>query len=488
MKEKLALTSITSFSLGILTASFYKDAFVLVGVGLLISAICFGAWFVAKRGWYLYPSFLLLFLCIGIIRFSTFDTGARPHLEERLETQSEFQGVVMSDPDIRESTERLLVYVPEEQTHIVVVVSRYPGYAYGDILHVKGKLEHPKPFETDGGRTFNYDAFLAKDGVSYVVNLAKVEKQGEQHNLVTQGVRILYDIKHGFAGGLQEALPEPASSLAEGILVGGKQGLGKELLDIFTVTGLLPIIVLSGYNVMIVAEAILLSFGFLRKRYALVLSGIVISLFVLMAGAGSSAVRAGLMAVLALFAQGTGRRYDALRILLFVFTAMLLWNPYQLPYDPGFQFSFIATLGLILLSGPLEARCMIVKNAALREVIATTLSAQLFVLPLLLYQTGNLSFVSVPANILALVAVPAAMLTSLIAGIGGILAPSLAVWIGLPAYVLLSYIISVATIGASLPFAHVIIPEFPVWVLTVLYALLSLMVYRMTKQTVTSPE
>lgn len=319
------------------------------------------------------------------------------------------------------------------------------------------------------------------------MNFAHIEKTGEERGFIFSGMGALFSLKHSFASGLQEALPEPASSLAEGILVGGKQGLGKDLLEMFTITGLLPIIVLSGYNVMIVAEAVLLGLGFLRRRYALLVSGVVILLFVLMAGAGSSAIRAGMMAVLALFARATDRRYDALRILIAVFTLMLLWNPYQLVYDPGFQFSFMATLGLILLTPHLEVRLKKIKNGALREIVATTLSAQLFVLPILLYQTGNLSLVSVPANILALVAVPPAMLFSFIAGLSGVLIPTFSIWIGLPAYALLSYIIWVATTFASLPFAHILIPTFSPLLLLVLYGVLAWWYGRLAKVDLKKP-
>lgn len=479
MKDKLALTGIISFTLGIMLASLYEDATILIWPCILLGSIFCGAWFFAKRHGYAFLALLFLGAFLGLFRFSLFDTGIRPHLEERLGTKVELSGRVVADPDIREGTERLTLYIPSEQTKILAVVSRYPGFSYGDLVTVSGKIAHPEPFDTDSGRTFEYDKFLAKEHVAYLMNFAHIQKTGEDQSVVAKIVGRLYFIKGVFAEGLQEALPEPVSSLAEGILVGGKQGLGKDLLDTFTITGLLPIIVLSGYNVMIVVEAVLLCFGFLRKRLALVLSGIVIILFIILAGSGSSAVRAGIMAVLALFARGTGRRYDALRILIFAFFAMLLWNPYQLMYDPGFQFSFMATLGLILLSSPLEARLMKIHNNSLREIVSSTLSAQIFVLPILLYQTGNLSLVSIPANVFALVAVPPAMLFSFIAGIAGVVVPPVALWIGLPAYLLLSYIIFVATTFASLPLAHVIIPIFSPLVLLGAYAALAWLYIRL---------
>jgi competence protein ComEC len=105
----------------------------------------------------------------------------------------------------------------------------------------------------------------------------------------------------------------------------------------------------------------------------------------------------------------------------------------------------------------------------LREIASTTLATQLTVLPLLLYQNGQLSLVALPANVLALVPVPFAMLASFIAAIGGMIAsvaPALggaAVLVAFPAYVLLTYIIDVAKFFASLPFASLSVSAFSAW-------------------------
>jgi competence protein ComEC len=186
--------------------------------------------------------------------------------------------------------------------------------------------------------------------------------------------------------------------------------LDQNTLDAFTIAGLLPIVVLSGYNVMIVADGVLRGLAFLPKRSSVGLAGLVVFLFVAAAGGGSSAFRAGLMALLALFARGTGRTYDALRALGAVFVLMLLVNPLLLVDDPGFQFSFVATLGLIIGTPLIEPKMKWVRNGFLREILATTIAAQVAVLPILLYQTGNLSLVALPANALVLPFVPLTML------------------------------------------------------------------------------
>src|SRR5262249_27200281 len=159
----------------------------------------------------------------------------------------------------------------------------------------------------------------------------------------------------------------------------------------------LQIVVLSGYNVMIVAETVRRVFGFLPKSFSISLGALSVALFVLAAGAGSAALRAGVMALIALYARATGRTYDAFRALIAALALMLLWNPLLLAYDPGLELSALATVGLILGTSLIEPKLGWLRSAMLRDVVATTLAAQIAVLPLLLWQTGNLSLISVLA-------------------------------------------------------------------------------------------
>ncbi len=491
MPKKLALLALIAFIVGIGLGSLYLIPLPFLVFILLLSAGFLCAWFFGRRNAYLLPALFLLCLALGAGRAVLAPHTMPEAFAALLGTKIERTGMVVADPDVRESTERILVQITEGASHMrtLVVTERFPSFEYGDVVSVSGLLTRPEPFDTDGSRTFAYDKFLAKDGVFAIIPHASIEKVGESNAFLVRVRRLLYEAKHGFARALENTLTEPQASLAEGLITGGKQGLGKTLLDAFTITGLLPIVVLSGYNVMIIADAILLSLAALPRPYRIALATLAIFLFVLAAGTGASAVRAGIMAGIALFAKATHRTYDALRALAFVFVLMLLVNPLLLLYDPGFQFSFAATLGLVVASSLFEIRLLWLRPRLMREVLATTLAAQLFVLPLLLYQTGNLSLVAVPANLLVLPIVPLAMAASAFAGGIALIVPPLAVFVGLPAYALLSYIIGVAQVGASLPFAHIIIPAFPALLLIPAYVLVALLVSRLrsTPQSKISP-
>ncbi|MFM2331094.1 MAG: hypothetical protein RLZZ26_601 [Candidatus Parcubacteria bacterium] len=389
-----------------------------------------------------------------------------------------YEGVVVSDPDVRDANQRMEIEVTkgEEKTTLLAVAPRTSDVALGDRVTVTGVLLTPEPFADDNGRTFRYDKYLERDGVRFMMNFAfvNVNSSAPWYSLPAALARV----KHSFLNGINATLPEPHSSLAGGIVIGGKSGLGTDVQSDFVRSGLVQIIVLSGYNVMIVAEWVMaaLALTTLPRRWSALAGAVALLLFVGIAGATATSIRAALMALIALYARATGRTYAAGRALLFVVLLMLVWNPLYLVYDPGFGLSVVATAGLIWLAPLIETVLSKWKSAFWKNAVATTLAAQIAVLPLLLYDTGNLSLVSVPANLLIMPFVPLAMLFSAIAGFAGMLfgtlAPMLGIALAFPAYLANAYLLCIAHESVALPFAALTLPPFPFWLVLVAYAAL----------------
>ncbi len=474
------LWAVIGFVLGIIAASLYGLSWVgAVYVSFL--SLLFLLLYLPKRvRLFLLITSLLFGAVLGIGRTALQPSSIPKEFAPLIGTEAEVEGVVVADPDIREVTQRLTVEVRKGniKTNILVVAPTYPHVRYGEHIRAFGSIEAPEPFETDTGRTFRYDLFLAKDGVYAVMQRSVIEVIGPREGMIMQIRGALSDFKFGGIDALAVALPEPQASLAAGLVLGGKQGLGTELLNDFIAVGLVHIVVLSGYNVMIIAEFIMCIFGFLSRRWAAGAAAVTIAAFVLAAGAGAASVRAGIMAGIALYGRATGKTYDAFRALIAAGIVMILWNPLTLAYDPGFQLSFVATIGLIFGAPLIERKLTWIKSAFMREIVSSTLAAQIAVLPLLLYQNGLFSVIALPANLLVLPIVPLAMLLSAIAGVAGFLVPMLAPAIGFPAYLLLSYVTTITTNAASLPLAAFSLPAFPFWVVIVAYATLTLLALR----------
>jgi len=239
------------------------------------------------------------------------------------------------------------------------------------------------------------------------------------------------------------------------------------------------IIVLSGYNVMIVAEwvMIFLALFALPRRLQFFAGGAGLLLFVGIAGISSTAVRAAIMALIALYARATGRSYAASRALLFAVLLMLVWNPLYLLFDPGFGLSVAATAGIIWLSPIFERRLQRFWKAGFwANAVATTLAAQIAVLPILLYNIGLLSLVALPANLLVNPVVPLAMAGAAVAGVVGMtvgtFVPIIATIAGYPTYILTRYFIFVAEKSSALPYSAFTLPRFSFVFVLAAYAVL----------------
>jgi len=165
--------------------------------------------------------------------------------------------------------------------------------------------------------------------------------------------------------------------------------------------------------------------------------------------------------------------------LLVAATIMVLINPYILVYDVGFQLSFLATAGLILLAPHIEKVFLKVTNfLGARSFIVATIATQIAVLPLLLYKIGEFSVVAVIVNVLVLPMVAAAMLLTFLTGLLAFISPLLASVVAVPAYWSLQYINEIALWFSALPFAAFIVPPFPFYLVPLLYIVLGFLLWR----------
>ncbi|MBC8465127.1 MAG: ComEC/Rec2 family competence protein [Parcubacteria group bacterium] len=420
---------------------------------------------------------------LGVWRYNTLERCETRFAESEKEISARVY--VADEPDVRESSTRLTLEILDDvsvcpkQERILAYVDKYPEYTYGDELLVSGEITFPERFEADeSGRIFDYPAFLKKSGIAYQMFRPDIEKIDEGKGNVI--ISALFKIKHTLLASMGRVLPEPEASFAGGLIVGAKESLGEKLLEKFRVTGVMHIVVLSGYNITIVAEAILAVFSSLSPALASLFGSLGIILFALLTGAGATVVRASLMALLVIFARRVGRGYDITRALFVAAFVMILHNPFILVFDPSFQLSFLATLGLIILAPLIEPYLSrIPTHFGLREIAAATISTQIFVLPFILYLMGDLSLVAVPVNLLVLIAVPGAMLFGFVAALGGLIHPLLGTLLAVPAFGLLAYMLGVVDFFASFPFAAIHIPAFPFWLVVVVYVLYTIAIMKL---------
>jgi competence protein ComEC len=415
----------------------------LIGVALLL-----GSRVVEPKRWCLVGGVILISLSVGVLRTS--QSERRDYfLASNVSKSVILNGKVVSAPDKNPQGQRFILDPDSGHDRVLVTVATatrlYPGYR----VSVEGEVSVPDNFDPN----FDYVSYLAKDRVYYL--MPQADLLSIEPRITLRGVMLR--VREWFVGNLESYLPDPDAPLMAGVVLGDKSDLPESLNQVFRTVGLSHIIVLSGYNLTVVAEGIRQGLGFLPLKAALLGSGLGIILFALAAGGGASVARATVMALLVLWAKSTGRLYDVSRALLLAGVAMILINPKLLVFDAGFQLSFLATLGIIHGSEPIAKRLTYLPNRfGFRDLAGTTIAAQLAVLPWLIYLFSSVSLIALPTNLLVLPIVPILMFLGLILGGLGFI-PLLLAPLALLTHWLVVGVIKFSELAASIPHASVVV-------------------------------
>ena len=415
------------------------------------------------------PSRRLLFAIValaalglgGVLRYET----GQPHPERSGMAQLNggpaisVRGIVVAPPEDRGTSVRLriearaLVNEDGSETPIdgklLATVAPKPRFRYGDVLLLHGRPETAPVLED-----FDYQDYLARQGIGSLMRFAAVERVG-----VNAGNPVksrLFELRAYLTGVLARELAEPEAGLAQGMLLGERGAIGADLADDLNATGTSHLVVISGQNVAIIAALVIAGLAWLigRRQAGVVALGTIV-LFTLLAGADPPVVRGAIMGGAWTLATLLGRRSSAPVALLLAAALMTTYQP-SIARDVSFQLSFAATAGIALIAGPLAER----GRRALRtgdapglmtgviETGSVTLAATLATLPIIAADFGRISLVALPANLLLVPLFPIILACSAATALlGGIAAPF--------AWLSLATMVRIARTLADFPYASV---------------------------------
>ena len=472
LRNKIFYSVCSGFAAGIFWRSFLKvdlsSAF-LVGLVSIFLILFFSlAW--KKKRIALFFVFTLAF-SLGILRFHLADKPPPEVFERQIGQKVFLSGIIVDYPDEKENNVNLVAEtkLSGQKTRIILAAKENNDYRYGDEINFSGKLEKPKNFLTDQGKKFDYVNYLRKDSVIYAIQNPKIEALSRGHGNFIK--RALFSAKKTFSAAINSTLPAPESILMEGLTLGERSSFSQSLRQSFINTGTIHIVAVSGYNVTLVAEWIMKILAFLPMFFATGAGIAAIFIYVAITGGTQTAIRAGIMATLALLARATGRVYGIGRALILAAVIMIIINPFILAFDVSFQLSFLATIAVIFLAPKIEEYFLWIKRKWLRDIVSVTSAAYMFVLPFILYKMGNLSLVALPANIAILPFVPATMILGFITGLAGVVSNILAFVPGIIAYALLYYELAAIGFFADFSFSSLSIPNFPLILVILIYAI-----------------
>ena len=348
------------------------------------------------------------------------------------------KGMVKRDPESGDKNIRLQidvtsVLVDKEWRSItgtaLVFVPIYSDYSYGDLLLIEGSLETPPQLDD-----FDYETYLARKGIYSTVYFPKI-------TVLDTGMGIkpmewVYAFRNGLAEVINKTLPEPHASLTKGIVLGMRSTIPSSTRDEFSHTGTAHLLAISGLHLTIIA-GILVSLGiriFGRKGYVYVWMTIAaIWIYAILTGMNPPVLRSVQMISLFLAAEFFGRQRSSIIALFFAAALMSGFNP-QILWDPSFQLSFSAMVGLVFIFPLLQSlsRRVIISRfgetallTGITSVIADSFSVSIgaivAVWPLIAYYFGIISPVSPVATFFTLPALPGVIFTGFLCGVTGLI-------------------------------------------------------------------
>jgi competence protein ComEC len=254
---------------------------------------------------------------------------------------------------------------------------------------------------------------------------------------------------------------EPHASLVNGIILGRDLYVTEQFKEQLKQVGLIHIVVLSGQNITLLSNSVLsILTPVIGRGASLIFSIIIIIVFVFFVGAEAPAVRAGIMGVLALLGQFMGRRTFPLYTLFLSCCLMLLFD-FKLLTSISFQLSFGATLGILLFGGTAPRAVPPKKtkkrfsfeglSSFINEELRTSLSAQVFTLPIIFWYFRQISFISPLSNLLTSFLIAPIMLIGTLAMLFGMINWHLGYFISLFANPCLAYMTYVIKITSQIP-------------------------------------
>lgn len=403
---------------------------------------------------------VLSILIVGLsIKALFFDAITSPSVRDFVGSETVMTGTIAGEIVQRDSSQEATLKNIEvggeiQQGKILTRLPKWQNFSTGDILEFRCGLAVPEPFND-----FDYAAYLASRGVYAVCYYPE--------SLARQG-RTAWDVRDALLSfrlamieRLGKIFPEPQAAFMSGILFGGSQGLSEDMRGDFSRAGLSHVMAASGYNVSIFSKMLLLMLmrGVLGRRRAIVVSGLLVIFYIFLAGATPPVIRAGIMASTVMLGTWLGRTPHAGNLLLLSAFLMLLFNP-RLITDVGFQLSFGATAGLMLLGSWFEGRVKFIPEVfSLRASCSASLAAISATLPIMFWHFGSTSLIAPLVNLLILPWIPYLMLLGGVAlGIGWLSVP-LGALVAVPASALSSFVLLFITWFGSVSFASIALPN-----------------------------
>lgn len=353
-----------------------------------------------------------------------------------------------------------------------------PKLEYGDKIKFKGTYIKPDVQRNYGG--FDYSLYLKTKKIygtfeSHNTKVISKDATGK----MSQAVHI---IRRYIKNILEEKLENDEAYLAKGVIIGDKNNLSNEIKEDFKNASLTHMIAISGTHF----SYIILIMTYInniikRKRMGQVLTIIVILLFMYITGNTASVIRSGTMAIMIIIASILHKRPDVWNNIAISLLIQILNNPYII-FDIGFQLSYGGVIGILTFYKKISKILLKDKKTKITYILNTisvTISANIFIMPIILIHFNTMSLSFIISNLIASPILGLVIIMTLILIFTSLILKSLINPFWKILNILLKIFIAITSICANLPLSKIYVPT-PKLILIILFYSIVLIINKLS--------
>ncbi len=386
-------------------------------------------------------------------------------------------------------------------------------FTYGNKISFLAEFEKPSTQRNQGG--FNYAQYLKTKKIYGIVTTKAGNIKLQKENNTNYIFKLANTVSNKIQEKANELLEKKEASLLTGILIGDKEELENEVQEAFRKSNLSHMLAVSGAHVSYVMLGIhyLMTIGKIGNKKSKIVTIFLLLFFIVLTGQTSSVTRACFMAIYLIIAQLLHKRVNTISSISISMLILMILNPYCI-LEVGFQLSYGGTLGIVLLYKPLKQYisrkvqiCEEDKNTleqkpknvqkmlkikliqimqkikqSVKEILLITVSANLILMPIMLYHYNTLSLTFLISNLLASPIMGIVVILGFLTIIFSFVLPFVAKILAIPLQLLLKIFLQIAVFTSNLPFSQikVITPKIS-WLLFY-YAILALFIFQQNRR------
>lgn len=414
------------------------------------------------------------------------------NLEKSFSTKYKFKepieivGTIISNPSYKEYKTVYIIQVESinkdntyKNTKLLLNIKENKNiYAYGNKVYIIGEFEEPNTRRNEGG--FDYKQYLKTKNIYGIIKVKTIKLERENN------INIIYKLANEIANKIQEQanklLDKKQASTLTALLIGNKENLEENIKSDFRKSNLSHMLAISGAHIsyIIMGIGIIISKIKISKKTGKIITIILLLFFVLITGQTLAVTRACIMSIYLIIGSLFHKRTSILSSISISMLILLILNPYSI-FDSGLQLSYGGTIGIVAIF-PIIKKYLINKEdnklkIYIKEMICITLSANIVIIPIILYHYNTLSLTFLISNLLASGIMGILVILGFITIILSFIFIPIGKILSIPLSLLLNLFLNIATFVSKLPFSQIYLATPKLSIIIIYYFLLLILIF-----------